>query len=101
MRTARTWGLPVTVLLGYRLQDGMFSLVDRLAALALQAHEDSICSGCNLPHEVTHGDHNVGRIEFRDDGMCHGCVAKAELVDNKNRITFPGQEIYPVDLHRQ
>jgi hypothetical protein len=39
----------------------------------------------------------VGRIEWHDDAICHGCSAKESLAEDKNRTTYPGQLIYPVD----
>lgn len=69
---------------------------DRIMAIALQYYEDTICPGCHLPHSVTRGDHNVGRIEWADDAMCHGCAGKESLTADTNRTTFPGQLIYPV-----
>lgn len=85
--------------MGYRAQDGMYLERDRLFAIAYQMFEDSLCRGCGLPHSVTHGDHNVGRFEWHDDSICHGCESKAELSSDKNRATYPGQEVYPVDTH--
>lgn len=96
-KTARAWGWPITVLLGYRAQDGMINQRDRYMAIALQAYEDSVCSGCGLPHSMTRGDENVGRIEWKDDAICHGCEAKEELSSDKNRTPYPGQLVYPVD----
>lgn len=76
----------------------MIDIRDRMIALALQLHEDSLCSGCGLPHSKTRGDENVGRYEWRDDEICHGCESKSSLTEDKNRDAFPGQLIYPVDL---
>lgn len=98
-RAARAHGVPVTVLNGNRKQDGMINEIDRLIAMALQTYEDSICSGCRLPHSKTRGDCNVGRIEWKDDQICHGCESKDSLLADKNRVTFPGQMLYPVDTH--
>lgn len=98
-RTARAWGWPVTVLLGFRAQDGMVNQRDRFMAIALQQYEDSLCSGCGLPHSMTRGDDNVGRFECRDDAICHGCETKESFAADKNRTTFPGQITYMVDTH--
>ncbi|MFF5791135.1 hypothetical protein ACFY5D_03710 [Paeniglutamicibacter sp. NPDC012692] len=98
-RTARAWRWPITVLLGYRAQDGMVNQRDRFMAIALQAYEDSLCSGCGLPHSMTRGDANVGRFEVQDDVTCHGCEANESYVADKNRTTYPGQKVYLVDTH--
>ena len=45
---------------------------------------------------MTRGDQNVGRVEWADDGICHGCEAKESLAADKNRVIYPGQKIYPV-----
>lgn len=89
--------MPVTVLVGLRPDNGMFTERDRVLALAYQDYEASICEGCGLPASVTHGDHNVDRFEWKDDSICHGCATKASLDSDKNRVTYPGQQIYPVD----
>lgn len=96
-KTARAWGWPITVLLGYRAQDGLVNQRDRFMAIALQQYEDSLCSGCGLPHSMTRGDANVGRMEIHDDGICHGCEASESYGADKNRTTFPGQKTYFVD----
>ena len=98
-KTARAQQWPVTVMLGYRPMDGMITERDRFMAMALQQYEDGICSGCGLHHSMTHGDENVGRMETRDDQICHGCQAIESYREDKNRTTYPGQKVYLVDSH--
>lgn len=96
MRAARGAGLPITVLLGYRKQDGLYTFRDRAALIAVQQFEDSICSGCHLPASVVRGDHNVGRIEVRDDVVCHGCQALESYQESRQDKPYPGQKTYTV-----
>ena len=77
-----------------RDNDGKVTDVDRMMALALTLHEDSLCAGCGLPHSKTRGDDNVGRYELHDDGICHACEALEAAQQDKNRATFPGQKLY-------
>ena len=82
---------------GTRKKLGKITDVDRMMALALTAYEDTLCSGCGLPHSKTRGDQNVGRYELRDDGICHGCEVLEAAKTDKNRNTFPGQKLYLVE----
>lgn len=68
-------------------------------AVALTAYDESICPGCGLPNSVTRGDHNVGRVEFKDDAICHGCEPKENMQADKTRQQYPGQKVYPVVDH--
>lgn len=65
-----------------------------VVAIAVQRFEDTICPGCGLPASVTQGDHNVGRIEVHDQGICHGCEAVESYKSDPNRQTFPGQKLH-------
>lgn len=92
-KTARSWRIPITVLLGFREDNGRWLEQDRVMALALQQHEDSIHS-CGVPSAVGFGDNNVGRVEWNET-ICHACEAKeAAFNDNKNN-KYPGQMFYP------
>jgi len=93
-KTARSWRIPVTVLLGFRADTGRWLEQDRVMALALQQYEDSIHS-CGVPSSIGFGDDNVGRVEWKET-ICHACEAKeAAHNDNKNN-QYPGQLFYPV-----
>lgn len=91
-RTARSWKVPHTVLRGRR-DDGAWSDVDRMLAMALTAYEDSVCPGCGQPLSTAHGDDNVGRFEVVED-ICHGCEAlEANRESNKDNH-YPGQKFH-------
>lgn len=92
-RTARSWRLPVTVLLGFREDVGAWTPQDKIMALALQEYEDSIHHSCGVPASIAFGDDNVERVEWKET-MCHACASKeSALNENKNR--YPGQMWYP------
>lgn len=99
METARACTIPVTVLLGVREQDGKYNDRDRIMQIAYTKYLNSLCGGCGLPHSMVRGDENVGRIEWHDDAICHGCAARDSLAEDKNRTKYPGQLIYPVDTY--
>ena len=92
-RTARSWRLPVTVLLGFRKDDGRFVEQDKLMALALQQYEDSIHS-CGVPASKAFGDHNVGAVEW-EETICHACAAKESAAEN-DKNPYPGKLLVPV-----
>lgn len=89
----------MTVLLGVREQDGKYNDRDRIMQIAYTKYLNSLCNGCGLPHSMVRGDENVGRIEIRDDAICHGCAAFESARDDANRTKFPGQLMYPVDTY--
>lgn len=92
-KTARSWGIPITVLLGFREDNGRWTLQDRIMALALQEYEDSLHT-CGVPAGVAFGDENVGRVEWNET-ICHACESReAARNDNKNN-EYPGQFFYP------
>lgn len=76
-----------------RRDDGTWTYRDRCMALALTAYEEGLCPGCGLHSSVTRGDHNVGRHEVDDQGICHGCESLESYQAQENREQFPGQKI--------
>lgn len=91
-RTARSWRLPITVLLGFREDTGRWTERDRLMALALQQHEDSVHS-CGVPSSVAFGDDNVGRVEWQET-ICHACESRESATSN-DKNPYPGKVFYP------
>lgn len=92
-KAARSWGVPITVLLGHRPADGQWVSRDSLVALALQQYEDSIHS-CGVPSAIAFGDHNIERVEWRET-VCHACESKEAAITDKTRNEYPGKIIYP------
>lgn len=58
LRTARSWGVPWTVLRGERPPTGRWSSRDALLAVALTQLEASLCPGCGQPQWLAF-DHEV------------------------------------------
>lgn len=92
-RTARDWRIPVTVLLGYRKDDGKWTDQDLIMAVALREYEDSIHS-CGVPANVAFGDKNVGRVEW-EESLCHACASLEETRKN-DKNEYPGKILIPV-----
>lgn len=92
-RTARSWRIPITVILGYREDAGLWSDQDKIMAVALQQYEDSVHSVCGVPASVAFGDDNVGRVEWVDS-QCHACAAHEEATKNDNE-KYPGKILSP------
>lgn len=92
-RTARSWRLPITVLLGFREDTGRWVEQDRIMALALQQYEESFHS-CGVPASKAFGDENVGAVEWHET-ICHACEEKESTMQN-DKNPYPGKVLYPV-----
>lgn len=75
-----------------RRDDGTWSDRDRIMALGLTLYERGLCSGCGMHRSVTHGDHNVGRLEAGEE-ICHGCEVVESARDATKKDTYPGQKM--------
>lgn len=73
-RTARAWGVPVSVLRGDRRPGKKWTGKDTSFALALTAYEADLCGGCGQPMSRTTGDH---KHDFEVQTVT--CVACDEL----------------------
>lgn len=92
-KAARSHGVPITVLLGFREPTGKWVARDTIMALALQDYEDGI-HHCGVHTSIGFGDHNVGRVTWKET-ICHACEEnEAAKANDKN--PFPGKVLYPV-----
>jgi len=91
-KTARSHGVPITVLLGHREPGGPWNQRDTSMALALQQYEDGLHE-CGVHSSLAFGDNNVGRVEWKET-ICHACEAREEA-HNGNKNPYPGQVFYP------
>lgn len=62
-------------------------------ALALTAHEESLCTGCGMPAHTVRGDDNVGRHTV-EETICHGCEELESVRSDKHRPAYPGRKLY-------
>lgn len=92
-RTARSHGVPVTVLLGHREPGGKWNERDTIMALALQKYEDGVHS-CGVHSSIGFGDENVGRVTWKET-ICHACE-EAENARQGDKNPYPGKIWYPV-----
>lgn len=56
-RTARAWGVPLSVVRGQRPPGEKWTYTDQVTALALTTYEASLCPGCGQPLVHSTGDH--------------------------------------------
>lgn len=74
---------------------GPWSEQDRLLALALTAHEDSLCGGCGQPKDQAYNPDAQGWFEARAV-VCAGCAARDEH-GKEQKTRTAGEKVYVVD----
>lgn len=91
LQTARSWGVAPSRFMGqepavwavpegdgWRLvREPEWTDDDRNLALALDAYEGGLCSGCRQPLSESTDPGNEGRYETEAPILCHGCAALA------------------------
>ncbi len=97
-RTARASGVSVSDLRGHGWG---WTPPDRLLAMALLVHEDSICRGCGQYVDEAYDVRAVGEYEVRSQ-VCEGCAARERHQDrSKDDRHVHGELTYVVDLRRE
>ena len=93
LRTARSWGVPLSTL---RYGSKKWTRKDRMLAVALTIHEDGLCNGCGQPrdrswNEDMEGEYKAHRV------LCQGCQA-AHLEQDAHGPKKPAESIFVRDL---
>lgn len=88
---ARSYGVGITTFRAW-------STVDRDLALALQIHEDGLCSRCGQPLDECADPDSSGAYTVPDPVRCHACTAKAEKAENYTESRHPSALMFPVVL---
>lgn len=95
-KAARSHGVPITVLLGYREPTGKWVPRDSIMALALQKYEDGI-HVCGVHSSLAFGDDNIERVQWKST-ICHACESR-DTAKSDNKNPYPGQVFYPTWTH--
>lgn len=70
-RTARAWGVPLSVVRGEAKPGERWTYHDQVVALSLTAYERGLCQGCGQPLALTTGEHPTNYEIHTYE--CRGC----------------------------
>jgi hypothetical protein len=88
------WGVPHSVLRGRPA--GAWRDTDRLLALALTTHEDSLCSGCGVRKDRAYNQPDMEGWFAVHAAKCEGCAA-LELDAKQHDDRTRADKVYVVD----
>lgn len=95
---ARGHHVPISTLRGRPCE---WTPVDRALAIALQLHDESVCSSCGQYADEAYDERSEGWYETRQV-VCQGCGAierhRRTAADDKER---DGAKTYVIDVRRQ
>lgn len=84
-----------------RGHDWGWTPADRLLAMALLTHEDSVCRGCGQYVDEAYDERAEGEYEVRAQ-VCQGCAARERHADRgKDETHRHGEITYVADLRRE
>lgn len=101
MRTARAWGVPLSVFRGQRPPGARWTFKDRLIAMAVADYEADLCGGCGEPRSESMDPANERAYVAPPPLRCHACTAIEARQEKYRDAQQPRALAFTVELARR